>query len=176
MLMRGMGYAGEGDLLTAALVGALLSEFPDTSFMEMFCPDWTHDAVYISHMGEFNLRVGKGRGRLQVDRFQYTSAGNPTVVFDTFRPGPAVIVNLAPMGNGRFRLVLAPVELLDVRPDNAHADTVNGWFRPAMPIALFLEAYSRAGGTHHSALVYGVRVESMRLFGQLLGFETVVIA
>jgi len=34
-MSRGIGYAGEGDVLTAALTGALLSVYPDTSFTEV---------------------------------------------------------------------------------------------------------------------------------------------
>ena len=40
MMERGQGYAGEGDVLTAGLVGALIRVWPDTTFTEMFCPDW----------------------------------------------------------------------------------------------------------------------------------------
>lgn len=32
-----------------------------------------------------------------------------------------------------------------------------------------------AGGTHHSAMIYGVDVEEMRAFGQMMGFSVVVI-
>ncbi|HUS47286.1 MAG TPA: hypothetical protein VM098_04160, partial [Phycisphaerae bacterium] len=39
-MSRGIGYAGEGDVLTAAMVGALLSAWPQTTFTEIFCPDW----------------------------------------------------------------------------------------------------------------------------------------
>ena len=39
-MSRGIGYAGEGDLLTAALVGALLAAWPRTTFTEIFCADW----------------------------------------------------------------------------------------------------------------------------------------
>ena len=39
-MVRGIGYAGEGDVLTAALSAALASGFEETSFTEMFCPDW----------------------------------------------------------------------------------------------------------------------------------------
>ncbi|MDO9542122.1 MAG: hypothetical protein Q7J98_07350, partial [Kiritimatiellia bacterium] len=51
-MARGIGYAGEGDVLTAALVGALASVFPDTTITEMFCPDWKGETVFLSHMGE----------------------------------------------------------------------------------------------------------------------------
>ena len=31
---------------------------------------------------------------------------------------------------------------------------VSGWFRPDQALPEFLEAYSRAGGMHHAALIY----------------------
>lgn len=171
----GIGYAGEGDLLTAALVGALLSVYPETTFAEMFCPDWKHDTIYLSHMGEFNLRVAKPRPRLCEVPFVYTSAGDTTAFYGTFKPGAATLCNLAPLGGGRFRMIFAPIELLDVPVDNAHRDSVNGWFRSALPVDRFLKEYSLAGGTHHSAICYGVRPEELRVFADALGFETVVI-
>ena len=51
---RGIGYAGEGDGLTAAFTRALLSAYPETSFVEIFCPDWRNNTVLFSHMGEMN--------------------------------------------------------------------------------------------------------------------------
>ena len=44
---EGVGYAGEGDALTAALVGALLTSFPETTFVEMFCPSETGEAAVV---------------------------------------------------------------------------------------------------------------------------------
>jgi len=63
---RGIGYAGEGDILTAALVGALASVYPETSFTEMFCPDWKNNTIFLSHMGEMNINLTAGRPRLAV--------------------------------------------------------------------------------------------------------------
>ena len=56
-MQRGVGYAGEGDAFTASLVGALLKNYKETSFVEIFCPDWKNDALFISHMGEMNYAV-----------------------------------------------------------------------------------------------------------------------
>ena len=53
-MTRGKGYAGEGDVLTAALVGALMTGFSETTFSEMFCPDWKGNKIFLSHMGEIN--------------------------------------------------------------------------------------------------------------------------
>ncbi|MBQ8435462.1 MAG: chemotaxis protein CheA, partial [Oscillospiraceae bacterium] len=47
----------EGDILTAAFCGALLQGFADTSFVEIFCPDWKGGRVMLSHRIEGAINV-----------------------------------------------------------------------------------------------------------------------
>lgn len=169
-MMEGVGYAGEGDVLTAALVGALLSAFPDTTFSEMFCPDWKGNSIFLSHMGEFNYRVCAGKPRLTEKAFPFTNAENPTVAYGTFRPGKAAYVNLAPGGEGGYTLICTQGEMLPVSGENNMQESVNGWFRPNAPVAAYLERFSRLGGTHHSALVYGDCVHELEMFARCMGF------
>lgn len=175
-MTRGIGYAGEGDVLTAALVGALLTAFPETTFTEMFCPDWAHGSVFLSHMGEFNYAIADGKPRLQEKPFPFTSAENPTVAYQTMRGGRAVFLNLAPFGNGRYTLTLAPGEMLSIRGENRQAEATNGWFRPDVPLETFLARFSQGGGTHHSALVYGDVLDQLLPLSDFLGCQRVVIA
>lgn len=172
---RGVGYAGEGDVLTAALVGALLRAYPETTFTEMFCPDWKHGSVFLSHMGEFNYRIADGKALLQEKPFPFTSAENPTVAYRTMKGGRAVFVNLAPFGSGRYTLTLAAGEMLSIHGENTMRGSVNGWFRPDVPLERFLEQFSRAGATHHNALVYGDVLEQMHALADFLPVECNVI-
>jgi L-arabinose isomerase len=84
-----------------------------------------------------------------------------------------VFVNLAPGPDDTFALIVAPVEVLaeDASLDPAMRDVVRTWVRPRIPVAQFLEAYSRAGGTHHSALVLGDRAEAIAAFGRQCGIN-----
>ena len=52
---------------------------------------------------------------------------------------------------------------------------VRGWMKPAVPVAEFLEKLTRAGATHHSALVYDASPEALSHFGELLGLDVVRI-
>jgi L-arabinose isomerase len=174
-MVRGIGYAGEGDVLTAALCGAILQFFPETTFTEMFCPDWKGGSVFLSHMGELNYRVCIGKPRLTEMLFPYTSAENPTVAYGTFKPGKAVFVNLAPCSKGRYALILAPGDVLDVSSENNMAGSINGWFKPRKPLPEFLEMFSRVGGTHHSILVYADCLTEMSAFAAAMKFECVII-
>lgn len=175
-MARGVGYAGEGDVLTAALVGALLGSFPETTFAEMFCPNWAENTIYFSHMGEFNLKICAGKAHMIRKDFPYAPGFDPSCLMGHFKPGAACLVNLAPGADGRYTLILADGELVDL-PETigSFENAVSGWFRPSAPLDEFLAAYSRAGGTHHSALVYGATAMQLGLLADLTGFDRVIL-
>lgn len=174
---RGIGYAGEGDVLTAALVGALARAFGAVTFTEIFCADWAGETLFLSHMGEISPAVAGDRPRVIAKPFFGGGSLDPAVLTCAAKPGPAVFVNLAPGPDDRFSLIVAPVEVLaeDATLDPAMRDVVRIWVRPQGRVVGFLEAYSRAGGTHHSALVLGDRAEAIAAFGRMSGLDVVRI-
>ena len=176
-MARGIGYAGEGDVLTAALVGALARAFGPVTFTEIFCADWAGDSLFLSHMGEISPAVAAGIPRVFEKQFTFGGALNPAVLTCAVKPGPAVFVNLAPGPDDSFSLIVAPVEVLaeDASLDPAMRDVVRIWIRPRCKVAEFLETYSLAGGTHHSALVLGDRTEAVAAFGRMLNLNVVHI-
>jgi len=174
-MSRGIGYAGEGDVLTSALVGALASVFPDTTFTEMFCPDWAGDSIFLNHMGEMNVNLAEGKPRLKEMPFPWTDADNPAFAVGRFRAGEGCLVNLAPGPNDTYTLIAAPVTMLDIDGEDRMAELIHGWFRPDLPIADFLEDYCRVGGTHHLALVYGDVAVEILMFGELMGWDVVLL-
>ncbi len=174
-MTRGIGYAGEGDVLTAALVGVLASVFPDTTFIEMFCPDWKGEKIFLSHMGEVNPSLLSGKPALMEYPFVFGDVANPVKAVGCLRGGKAVFVNLAPLPDNRFRLILAPVTMQQPKGRDNFADAVRGWMKPALRVSDFLAVYSRAGGTHHAALVYDADINILSGFGDLMGWETVEI-
>lgn len=174
-MARGLGYAGEGDVLTAALVGALASSYPDTSFTEVFCADWEGESIFINHMGEMNIALADGKPVLMKKDMPFIKPGAPALGIGRFRAGEAVFVNLAPGPEDTFTLIVAPVQMLGVEGEDKMRDLIRGWFRPAMPISDFLESYSRLGGTHHSALVYGDVADDLARFGEMMGWDVAVL-
>jgi len=170
-MVRGMGYAGEGDVLTAALVAVLSRSYGKTSFVEMFCPDWEGNSIFLSHMGEFNPELSAEKPVLYEKEYPFSPALNPAALGMAPSPGEATYVNLSPGPEGTFRLI---VSLVDVLEDGTHPDLpqwVRAWIRPSIPVAEFLEKFSRLGGTHHSALMMGDHRDSLALFARLSGME-----
>lgn len=174
-MAKGIGYAGEGDVLTAAIVGALLSVYPETSFVEMFCPDWNGNRIFISHMGEMNINLVSEKPKLTQKDLPFLDIGSPVVAFGRFKPGEAVFTNVAPSKNNTYKLVVSPVTMMDTEGEDRMADTIRGWFAPKMPIGDFLAEFSRIGGTHHSAIVYGNVVEEIISFGKMMGWNVLKI-
>lgn len=176
VLERGQGYAGEGDTLTAGLVGALAKVYPQVTFVEMFCPDWEQNVLLLSHYAESNPALAQWKPYMTDTALRYNSTGNTVGIYTCAKAGKACIVNLAPM-NDSFTLVLCPGELLDAgKEGNAYTSSTQGWFQPELPLTEFLEKYSMAGGTHHSAMVYGVELEELKAFGKMMGFDVEVMA
>lgn len=175
MLMRGMGYAGEGDVLTAGLVGALRRVYPNTTFTEMFCPDWKEDVILLSHMGECNANLAKWRPVLRTVPFNYNTCGDTAAAYTCLRAGKATFVNLAPMNDG-YNMIVTAVDMLDAGLEfGVYRASTQGWMKPCKPLNEFLPEFSMAGGTHHSALVYDVAVEDIAAFGRMMGFNVIII-
>ena len=174
-MARGIGYAGEGDVLTAALVGALFKTFDKVNFTEMFCPDWKGNALYMSHMGESNLKLLESR-KTVIKPFPYAAGQDPTCILGHMVAGKACIFNLLPNADGWFDVVIAQGDMLQLPASIETLSTsMNGWFKPTIPVAEFLEKYSELGGTHHSALVYDVEAKSLALFAKTLGMKYTII-
>ncbi len=174
-MSRGIGYAGEGDVLTAALVGALAVAYGKTTFTEMFCPDWKNNSVFLSHMGEVNIDLVAGKPRLLSKPYPWTDVPAPVSVAGRLKAGKAVLVNLAPARDDSYVLIGAAGAMLPVKGQDRMVDSVRGWFRPAIPIRRFLEEYSRCGGTHHLALVYGDVAGEIEAFGKMAGWRTIIL-
>ena len=126
-------------------------------------------------MGEVNINLLAGPPVLMEYPFVFGDVENPVKPAGCLRAGQAVFVNLAPLPEDHFRLILSPVTMKAAKGKDRFLDSVRGWIKPAMQISDFLAEYSRAGGTHHAALVYDADINILAGFGNLMGWETVVI-
>lgn len=176
LLSEGVGYAGEGDVLTAAFVGAMAQVLGEVSFTEMFCPDWKNNVIFMSHMGEMNVDLIDDKARLLEKEWSYTNAQSPVYPSACFKSGKAVFVNLAPGVNDTFSLIISPVEMIKESKSVLMGDGIRGWMKPEMSISEFLKRYSEVGGTHHSAIVYGRPIDELRSFGRIMGWKVIEIS
>jgi L-arabinose isomerase len=194
-MAQGVGYAGEADAMTAGFVGALLRGIGDGTFTEMFCPDWEGGSIFMSHMGECNVALAEGQVRLVEKDYSFGEVSNPAVAVFAMRRGPATLVNLAPGPDDSFDIIAARVEVIDRGPVEGFPEVPHYWIRPTdgnresgignrerttaddndSELSAFLGRYSEAGGTHHSALLMGDQIESLRQMAGLIGAGFAVV-
>jgi L-arabinose isomerase len=175
LMAKQIGYAGEGDVLTSALVGTLFKVFPETSFTEMFCPDWENNAIFLNHMGEFNYKLSAEKAKLIEMNYAFGDNDNPAFAVGCFKEGDIQLVNLAPLGEGKYRLIIASAQMLKVSGKDNMANIIHGWFKTDYPVGDFLRQYSYFGGTHHLALVYSKETKVFEDFGKMMEFDVKVI-
>ena len=109
----------------------------------------------------------------QIMNFKYSEIGKATKATACFKKGNAVFGNVYKDSDGKYKLLLSNVEMLE--DEKGYDNSIRGWFRPNMPINEFLELLSEYGAIHHSFLVYDVEIKALEYFGKLLNLEVVKI-
>lgn len=172
-MQNGVGYAGEGDILTASFVGALLKTYSDVSFVEIFCPDWKENRLLISHMGEMNYGLLRAKPKLFTAPFRYSDAGTLAKAVGAFKDGKAIYCNVFRVEKEKFVMSVSEVDVTYV--EGQVEKSIRGWITPKTDIAQFLEKLSENGAIHHGFMVYDVDLKAMKSFGETLNMEVIEI-
>jgi L-arabinose isomerase len=176
LMAKGYGFAGEGDMLTAALVRAGHVLIGDAHFTEMYAMDFPTDSVLMSHMGEGNWRIARADRPVRLIKRPIAIGGlddPPTFLFE-YQPGPATLATLVALGGESFRLVVCEGENLD-GPELPGLEMPWGRFRPDVGVRACLDAWLRLGGPHHQVMNLGRHGDSWRAFCEQAGVEFALI-
>jgi L-arabinose isomerase len=176
LMAEGVGFGGEGDLISAAFATLLNRLQPPASFSEIFTIDFAGNSVLLSHMGEANVAMARRDGPVRlVKRSPIVPVRGAQLVLPVvFEPGEATLAVLTPAAGGRWRIIAAPVTLLDFGP-LGHLHVPHAKARPATDVREFLTAYATAGGPHHLAVCFGDAREKLKTLAHLLGADYVEV-
>ncbi|MDI5973347.1 L-arabinose isomerase [Streptomyces sp. SL13] len=180
LMADGYGFGGEGDWKTALLLHTLKAAgagLPGgTSFME----DYTYhletgnELILGAHMLEVCPTIAAHRPSCEIHPLGIGGRGDPVrLVFDA-RPGPAIVVGLADMGD-RFRLVANEIEVVAPLQPLPRLPVARAVWRPAPDLRTSTEAWLTAGGPHHTVLSSAVGLEELTDLADMLGTELLVI-
>jgi L-arabinose isomerase len=172
LMAKGYAYSNEGDVHTAALVGAAHALVGNGHFTEMYSLDYEKDSALMSHMGEGNWKIArKDRPIKLIDReLEIGSLSNPPTVVFSAEPGPATIVSLVSLAGRGYRLVVSEGEILDT-PVLPEVPMPYFHFRPKTGIREAMNNWLLAGGTHHQTLNLGHHARRWRMLAGMLGIE-----
>jgi L-arabinose isomerase len=180
LMAEGMGFGGEGDWKTAALVRIVkvMSAGLDagTSFME----DYTYDfgaggtSVLGAHMLEVCPSIAGSRPRCEIHPLSIGGKEDPVRLVFTARPGPAIVVGLLDLGT-RLRLVANEVDAIAPPEDLPRLPTARALWRPRPDLATAAESWLLAGGPHHTCFTHALGMEAIDDFADMAGVELVSI-
>ncbi|MFB9800507.1 L-fucose/L-arabinose isomerase family protein [Streptomonospora salina] len=176
LMAKGYGFAGEGDALAASIVYAGHELAGDGHFTEMYAMDFPTDSILMSHMGEGNWKVARDDEPVRLIKRPLGIGGlddPPTLLF-RIQPGPATLASLVALGGERFRLVVAEGEVLDSQKLPA-LEMPYGQFRPASGVRACMDAWLRAGGTHHMVMNLGRTAADWKVFCDMADVEFVQV-
>jgi len=177
LMSRGVGYAGEGDVLTASLTTALARLAGEATFTEIYAPDYQRSEVLLAHMGECNIAMANPAMpiRLAARPFPWGNCLRTAVPVFQMKPGIVTLASISERPAGHdckagFQLLVLTGEII-AAPDHPNLTNPYTRIRFANDLPAFLEAYSRLGGTHHLALVHGEATRDLRALAHLTGMK-----
>ncbi|HOK79441.1 MAG TPA: hypothetical protein PK303_01600 [bacterium] len=172
-ISEGVGYGGEGDVVCSTGVWILQQMAPPAAFTEMFTTDYKNHRIFMSHMGESNLKMAKNPLKIKLVKkdMSILKKGTSTSMFlFQMKPGYVTLFNLAPWRKKTFRMITTTGYIEDAE---LFHDIVSPHFllKIETDVREFLTKYSNIGGTHHLAMVYGDVTEQIRTLASIMEFE-----
>jgi L-arabinose isomerase len=180
LMADGYGFGGEGDWKTAVLLRALTSASVGLSGGNSFMEDYTynlvpgHELVLGAHMLEVCPTIAAGTPTCEIHPLSIGGREDPVrLVFDA-RPGPAVVVGLADLGD-RFRLVANEIDVVPPPQPLPKLPVARAVWRPRPSLATSAEAWLTAGAPHHTVFSATLGTEVLADLAELSGVELLVI-
>jgi L-arabinose isomerase len=177
LMAEGVGFGGEGDVVSAAGTCLLNWLNPPASFAEMFTIDFGGNAVLMSHMGEANVAMARRDRkvplRVRTSPITRTRMGQLALA-TSFQPGPATLMSLTQGADGRWRLIACAMTISDFGPLEGLA-VPHFKLSPARDVREFLTDYALAGGPHHLAVCFGDARRRIKLAASILGADYVEV-
>jgi L-arabinose isomerase len=180
LMADGYGFGGEGDWKTSLLLRALKAVSAGlpggTSFME----DYTYnlepgrELVLGAHMLEVCPSIAADTPSCEIHPLGIGAREDPVrLVFDA-RPGPAVVVGLADLGD-RFRLVANEIDVVPPLEPLPRLPVARAVWAPRPDLRTSAESWLTAGAPHHTVLSAATGTEELHDLAEMLGVELLVI-
>jgi L-arabinose isomerase len=180
LMADGYGFGGEGDWKTSALLATVKAMGTGTGRGTSFMEDYTYHfgpgepKILGAHMLEVCPSIAVDRPRVEIHPLGIGNREDPVrLVFDA-RPGPAVVIGMADMGD-RFRLVANAVEVTPPDEPLPSLPVARAVWKPAPSLSTSAESWLTAGGPHHTVLTQGVGAETIRDFAEMAETELLMI-
>jgi L-arabinose isomerase len=180
LMADGYGFGGEGDWKTSMLLRALKTAARGRSGGTSFMEDYTYhlergnELVLGAHMLEICPSIAAATPSCEIHPLSIGGREDPVrLVFDA-RPGPAVVVGLADLGD-RFRLVANEVDVVTPPQPLPRLPVARAVWTPRPDLRISAEAWLTAGAPHHTVFSAAVDTDILTDLAEMTGVELLVI-
>ena len=178
-MAEGIGFGGEGDWKTAALLRTMKVMAQGlkggTSFME----DYTYNLIpgnmsaLQAHMLEVCPSIADGKPRLEVHPLGIGGKADPArLVFNT-PTGDGIAATVVDTGC-RFRMIVNEVKVIEPKP-LPKLPVARALWVPQPDLQTSAQAWILAGGTHHTSFSMALTPEYMEDYAEIAGMELLEI-
>jgi L-arabinose isomerase len=170
----GFPMCGESDLKTC--VGMLIMDRLEIggSFAEFHPMDFEEGFILVGHDGPHHLNIAEGRPLLRSLLKYHGKPGSGVSVEFKIREGPITMLGVTQKFDGKFKFVIAEGESgSGPIPPTGNTNT-RGYFKP--DARTFFKAWVAEGPTHHFALGIGHHANTLKLIGDALAIESVIVS
>lgn len=169
----GFPMCGESDLKTCVAMMILDRLDIGGSFAEFHPVDFDRNSVLVGHDGPHHIRIADGKPVIRSLKQYHGKPGSGASVEFQIAAGPITMLGLTSKADGSFKFVIAEGESRRGKIPATGNTNTHGHFGAC--IRTFLSRWFAEGPTHHFALGVGHHAEDVRLVGEALGIETVIV-
>ena len=176
LMADGMGYAGEGNITTAAHMAQLRRLCGVSTFTEIYTVDYPRNLMVMTHMQECNPAMARQDRKVRLINKEFWAPGvqDYTGMHFTLEPGPVTLTTFTSGADGNFYYITYETTIRDMNPFPAF-DVPHWVVELDEPVGDFLTRYSLAGGPHHLVAVPGHRTAAVQKLACLQGYDVVEV-
>jgi len=167
-----LGYAAEGDWVTAAFVYAMQQAFGIASFSEIFSVGYNDNRLVLRHWGEGNFEMAREDPELLSSALTDLNKAEFAIVNFEFEPGQITLLNINSTPDGCGQIITIAGEI--TKDKLPKTDGPRAIFKPACKdVRELLTNYAYNGGSHHLVMVKGDGVPVAEKICRLIGWKHV---
>ena len=170
---QGVPMCGEYDIKTCVAMLIMDRLGIGGSFAEFHPFDFAEDFILVGHDGPHHLAIADGKPMLRSLKKYHGKPGRGASVEFKIKEGPITMLGITQTADGKFKFVIGEgISKKGPIPPTGNTNT-RAFFEPTTKE--FVKKWVMEGPTHHYALGVGHHAETIRLIGDALGIESVIV-